>query len=413
MTEHYWAWWDERRQDLVALACDTDLYTRDRAIAQLAGKPSEEAWIRDHGFLERLDKARFDQLSELMGESVVPLELRPTSADSRAESYDLHLSNSSIRRYKMCRRSWWLSHHRRLVPRKEFEDPTGVASLGSMVHLALQGHYQLGLPAPLVLDTAYDLTLADHPGLSEEKLKELRTEHAYARAMVEGYLDWVAENGVDANLEVVASELTLTYDLTLSDGSVVRITGKLDQVVRRLIDGALMLRDFKTVGDFSKLDLLVLDEQMLTYSLLLVVANTAGRPDGVLYTMLKRSKRTARAAPPFYLQEEQRYNRHQLDNLLKRLHGEAADILHTTRRLEAGEDHQVVAYPNPGDHCRWACPFKHACPLLDDGSRGEDLLAAQFEVGDPWEYRTGGMLDRVHAAIAARAAEKREEETPA
>lgn len=404
--DNYWAWWNPTTRGILVGTCSgPELYNLDRALAQFAGDSYSTMWVKDHGFFERMDRIRFDRLMDWDEKTEAEREaLAPTSNDSRAEPYDLHLSNSAIRRFKMCRRSWWLSHYRELAPRKEFEDPTGVASLGSMVHLALEGYYQHQLDPVVVLNTAYDLVVAEHP----LQAKDLRSEQSYAVTMVQGYLEWVAEEGIDATLEVVASEYTLSYDVKLDDGSVVRVTGKLDQLVRRLTDQALMLRDFKSVGDFSKVDLLILDEQMLTYSMLLFFAGLEGRPDGVLYNMLKRSKRTSKATPPFYMQEETRYTEVQLRNMLTRITAEARDILDVTRRLDAGEDHQTAVYPNPGDHCRWACSFKHVCPLLDDGSRAEDMITAQFERKDPWEYRTSGMMDRIKAAIAA-IDEKREE----
>jgi hypothetical protein len=63
-------------------------------------------------------------------------------------------------------------------------------------------------------------------------------------------------------------------------------------------------------------------------------------------------------------------------------------MLSTKQALDAGTDPALVVYPTPSRDCSWICPFYTACPMFDDGSGVEDLLAANFQVGDPYSYYT-------------------------
>jgi hypothetical protein len=64
-------------------------------------------------------------------------------------------------------------------------------------------------------------------------------------------------------------------------------------------------------------------------------------------------------------------------------------------QLEAGADHRAVAYPSPGDYCNWGCPFVKLCPMFDDGSRADDMLAANFVQGDVWQYYNDQTIEKV------------------
>jgi hypothetical protein len=119
------------------------------------------------------------------------------------------------------------------------------------------------------------------------------------------------------------------------------------------------------------------------------------RVDGGLYTMLLRSKRTARATPPFYQQVEVTVNRHELNATYQRIMTITADMVRVMEQLEAGADHRAVAYPSPGDYCNWGCPFVKLCPMFDDGSRADDMLAANFVQGDVWQYYNDQTIEKV------------------
>lgn len=308
------------------------------------------------------------------------------------------LSHSELATWSTCRRKWYLGYHQRWQVNEASVSPTNVANLGNHVHLALEAHYGYGLDPLAVLRWDYTDFMATYGAWEDDLKKELD----YALAMVEGYLQWAAETGLDVGYETVSTEREVYHDVPLPGGLVVRLRGKLDQVVVRESDGALLLRDFKTVGNFDKGEHLVLNQQMRHYALLLSLATRPQHVAGVLFTMLKRSKRTTRATPPFYLQYEQTYNRHDLNATYQRVTSVAVEIARTYERLET-EDHHVVAFPNYTDMCHWGCPFYRVCPMMDDGSRINEALQANFVRGDPYSYLSRGRIDQALTAFGCGA----------
>jgi hypothetical protein len=304
------------------------------------------------------------------------------------------ISNSEMRSFQRCRRQWALTYHYRWQPRLESTSPVGVAQLGTRVHLALEAWYGHGIDPIEALTWAYELEALRRPDFAVDLGKELD----WAKAMVEGYVQWLEEEGVDVDLEAVAVERELKLELRTNQGAAI-VRAKLDQLVRRRSDGALLVRDFKTVGTLSKADQLVLDQQMRFYALLLSLLYPEHRVDGALYTMLKRSKRTLRAKPPFYEQVAISYNKHDLNSTFLRVTAVVAEIVATHRMLDARQDHRLVTYPNPSDYCDWGCPFNRVCPLMDDGSRWEAALEANFTRGDPYQYYERDTIQHLVAAL--------------
>jgi hypothetical protein len=212
------------------------------------------------------------------------------------------------------------------------------------------------------------------------------------RAMIEGYVQWLEETGVDDDYEILASE---TYQDALLPGVVGRggvgvyVIAKLDAKVRRRSDGVLRFIDHKTVADFgSKSALLDIDEQMLWYDLIEILTNTpiGERSGGAIFNMLRRVKRTVKAKPPFYERMEVLHNRHQIESFYRQLHGTVRDLLELERRLDEGADHQVAAYPNPLGDCSWSCDYRAVCPRFNDGSRVEAMIRQYYAEGDPLSY---------------------------
>lgn len=295
----------------------------------------------------------------------------------------VRLSNSEIQTFKDCRRRWWLTYYRRLKPsQQEF---TGALALGSRVHAALDAYYADGVP---LLKAHSELVQKDKE-LLEADFRDTFTldgEAELGRIMLEGYLQWVEENGIDSELEIISTEETITAPLFNGE---VELTGKLDMRVRRKADGVRMFRDFKTVGgslsDFA--NLAPMNEQILTYMLLeSTKADEANRSDGGIFTMLKKVKRTASARPPFYDQIEVRHNIFTMRSFWNRIHGTITDIMRVRTALDANEDPSFHAYPSPSRDCKWKCQFYTVCTLIDDGSASEEALSEMFEQSDPYAY---------------------------
>ena len=295
----------------------------------------------------------------------------------------IRLSNSELQVFKDCRRKWWLQYYRRLQPKSK--DMTGALALGSRIHAALDDHYANNTPLleahSKLVETDRQILLADF-----RDTQDLDNEADLGRIMLEGYEQWVEENGIDAELEMISTEEKIVAPLF---NGAVELQGKLDMRVRRRGDGARMFRDFKTVGgslsDFA--NLAPMNEQILTYMLLeSTKVDEKERSDGGIFTMIKKVKRTASARPPFYDQIEVRHNIFTLRSFWDRIHGTIADLMRVRTALDEGEKHQYVAYPKPSRDCKWKCQFFTICTLIDDGSSSEQAISEMYEVADPYAY---------------------------
>jgi RecB family exonuclease len=295
----------------------------------------------------------------------------------------LKVSNSELQTFKDCRRRWWLTYFRRLQPQEK--QMVGPLALGTRIHSAFEQYYANGIP---LLDAHAELVERDKQLLIEgfRDTVDLQSEAELGRIMLEGYLAWVEENGIDAELEFISSEEVVSAPLL--DGQV-ELQGKLDMRVRRKADGVRMFRDFKTVGgsfaDFTSMA--HMNEQVLTYMLLEAQKkDETERCDGGIFTMLRKVKRTANARPPFYEQIEVRHNIFSLRSFWNRIHGTITDLLRVRKGLEEGGDHTTLAYPRPSRDCKWKCQFFAVCPLLDDGSAAEQAISEMYVVDDPYGY---------------------------
>ena len=297
------------------------------------------------------------------------------------------ISNSEIQVFKDCRRKWWLQYYRNLQPKKK--DYTGALALGSRIHEALDRYYSTGQD---LLEAHTELVNEDMQKLVAEyrDTYDLESEAELGRIMLEGYLQWVDEEGIDSDLEMISTEEIIS--MPLFEGKV-ELQGKLDMRVRRRSDGVRMFRDFKTVGgsfaDFG--NQAQMNEQILTYMLLEHAQNKSEeeRSEGGIFTMLKKVKRTANAKPPFYDQIVVRHNVFTMRSFWQRIHGTISDLLNVKDSLDKGGDSNFVAYPRPTKDCKWKCPFFTICPLIDDGSAAEAAISEMYEVADPYaRYKT-------------------------
>lgn len=306
-----------------------------------------------------------------------------TETPVEIRSGPIRISNSEIQTFKDCRRKWWLNYYRHLKPMQQSH--TGALALGSRVHAALDDYYSKSIP---LLD-AYRAHVDNDRMLLVQSFRdtnELDTEAELGRIMLEGYLQWVDEEGIDAELEMISTEEIIS--MPMFDGKV-ELQGKLDMRVRRKADGVRLFRDFKTVGgSFAEFGAMAhMNEQILTYMLLEAANSPEGeRCDGGIFTMLRKVKRTANAKPPFYEQIEVRHNTFALRAFWNRLHGTVRDMMAVREALDEGGDHHYVAYPRPSRDCKWKCNFFAVCPLFDDGSAAEHAITELYSSGDAYDY---------------------------
>lgn len=300
---------------------------------------------------------------------------------------EVEISNSGIQTFKRCRRRWYLSEYLGLAPKDELL--TGPLPLGTRIHNALEAYYK---DADVILVDEYKRLaeidrqkfLSTPAAEFTENVEDFEDEAELGRVMIAGYQEWVEENNIDASIEVVAAEAILKFKL---NGRVYLI-GKTDLKVLWAFDKTVRLFDHKTAapsgfGDYQKYA--YFSEQLMHYSLL---EQLAGDPNykvvGGTYNVLKKSKRTARAKPPFYMRIDVRFNKATLESYLIRLKGVVNDMMNVRDALDGGADHRYVAYATQKmDWSCGTCPFFKVCNMLDDGSDAQGMLHDYYIQRDP------------------------------
>ena len=312
-----------------------------------------------------------------------------------SDAEPIRISNSEIQMFQKCRRRWMLSYHQGWKNR----DPvtTGALALGSRVHAALEQYYKGKGP---LLET-YDLLLDEDrmtTSLIGQDLSTLESEGELGRLMLEGYLEWVAEEGIDSIYKVIGVEEVLATPML---GGRVHLIGKVDLRVQDLRDGANLVLDHKTtaaLGDFESWA--HMNPQLMTYQTLDFVNRKGPDEDkrlaGGTFRLLKKVKRGVRAKPPFYGQHEVRHNVFTLRSFWTRTQGVLRDMVWVRDQLDAGAGHRPgegrAADPRPATARWWWACSSQVCPLMDDGTidpkdvDGDPMFNDLYVKGNPYDY---------------------------
>lgn len=302
-----------------------------------------------------------------------------------------HFTNSELKQFKRCRRKWWLGSYRQL--RWMYEPRTGPLQIGTRLHTWMETYFNAGVDA--AWDQLHEQVAGDCE-LYPEDADQIIKDADLVSAMAEGYIEWSEENGSDEDYDILANEIMV--EVPMPGMEAVYLLGKLDQLVLKRSTREVFFRDWKTVADFSRTRLLINDEQMLHYMLLLrMLANQPGdvltaeqreyatAAVGAVYAQFRKVKRTARAKPPFYQHTIVRHNAETVGAYFDRVWEEIVDVLTLEAKLQAGGNARALAYPNPTRDCSWDCQFQTVCHMFDDGSDVESVLAAQYETVSPLE----------------------------
>lgn len=251
--------------------------------------------------------------------------------------------------------------------------------VGNLVHKGMEDHYNGGDIMENILQIEQEHAAIGL--LNTEVPYEPDANIELSKLMLEGYLEWVEESGVDANLIVTGVEEPLEVSLGEIAGREVILHGRVDA---RFLDpdGNTLLLDHKTTSNFGDLvdRRLRLNEQLLTYALLLRLSK-GEEVHGAALNMLRKVKRSARAKPPFYSREFVYFNVEQIRNHYKHVVSVIEDILRLEDQLK--EDSSLTnphAYTTVSKDCTWKCPFLAVCPMVDDGSNIEGALKALYKV---------------------------------
>lgn len=300
---------------------------------------------------------------------------------------EIKISNSEIQTFKHCRRRWYLTYYRKLGVKESQLKPTGALQLGTKIHYALELFYGQGVDPINTISQLY-MEEIEKQGDNDLYLKNIDDEYKLADAMIRGYVEWLEETGIDQDLTFIATERVVEIPVNIN-GFDLYLRGKLDALVRRETDGSILFMDHKTTASLPQLSAQIhMNEQMKFYHLLEKMSD-GEEVSGGLYNMLRKTKRTARAVPPFYDRVEVHHNDEEIYNMKRRVYSVIREILLVMERLNGKEDHLDVCYPSPSGDCFWKCPFVNVCNLADDGSNFELALENNFQYVDPHErYNT-------------------------
>lgn len=296
------------------------------------------------------------------------------------------ISLSEMTEYKDCRRKWYLHHYLKLSKKEK----SGALALGTNVHEALADFYTpdgTAETALAVFDSIYENLKFN---ANEYEIEGVLKDEILGRIILEGYFDWAAETGVDAHLILEEAEADIEYQIDVQGVPVV-IMGKRDLIARNALTGTAALLDHKTCQSFND-NMMDLNEQVRMYLLLQRLVGSTEVQEAI-WNKLRKVKRTARAEPPFYMREQIYVSEEELRRFFVRIRGVIWDVLETESKLAQGEDPYEVCYPRPSADCSWKCPFRKACPLMDqDPEAAKQMLSDMFEVADPYErYEVKGV----------------------
>lgn len=275
------------------------------------------------------------------------------------------LTHSDIHNFLECRRLWFWNYVRDFQPP---ETRHGARNLGARVHKALENLYTGGIDPVAYFNalSAMDISWAETNGQPEWVLDTLYKDTVIGRALVEKYIEWRAESGIDHGLEVVSVEETIEAPILHGE---VLLRGRLDIKFRREDSGFLVLNDFKTVGRLDNGTRARLEHsyQHHVYMAIESLAHPDDPMPTAVNTLLVKGRR-----PEFH-----RLNvpgtAMSTPNRLKKIE------MICTEMIRAIEEHSD--YPSPDQHCAW-CVYRNPCLLADDNEESAlEYLSVKFSTG--------------------------------
>ncbi len=280
---------------------------------------------------------------------------------------------SEVRTFQDCKRSWMNAYFLGLdTPEFVGDAKPSTATVGTYVHADLEHFYNAESERP------GDWHKANVPVVESENFqKEWSKAHSLAGIMLEGYGEWLAEEGVDAGESTYGTEVELTLPFGEIEGDNVTLVVHIDRIVHDTTFDRWIVEDTKTVQTLSPDSTFAINSQLLTYAL--VVEKALGSPVAECrHNMLRRVMRSATAKPPFYGRAEITPSAAQLESQEIQLRSLLREIVLRYQALEAGEDHRSAAPAHPTGDCSWKCKFLPICPSHDDGSDLDGMRQALY-----------------------------------
>lgn len=278
-------------------------------------------------------------------------------------------TNSEISCWSRCKRKWYLKYYLNLHAHSQPK----YFDFGNQMHQVLEAYYGGSI------DEGYDAL--DNVDEKDRKL---------ATRMFEGYLEYLGESGADDWFNVVGVEQLISTPLNIDCiDSDVGLRGLIDLIVED--EHGRYNIDHKTGSQFLDPDKWSLDTQKRTYD---VISFLNGDPFvAAIFNNLKKSMRTARAAPPFYRRDYINYDQNITDSHMKLVVIIVTEIMSAIDLVDDGADHREVFNVSPMAGC-FDCEFRAVCPMFDNGTDEtvvSGLLESSFVKKDPNERYTQKM----------------------
>jgi len=284
---------------------------------------------------------------------------------------------SEIKRFIRCRRSWWLQYQEGW---KKPDDYPGAHHTGTLYHEGV-GAYRVGEDrdgAAQAVHDAFNLEVKpEDVGPDHDAFPDWIKSLSLALRMVEGYIDWSEEEGIEAGRKSIVveeqREQLLPFQVSEHD---ITITYKADHVYEDTMLGGYVLDDLKSVATLSQTPPTT-DFQLLTYSYL--EGLRLGKfPVRAQHSMGRRVLRTAAAKPPFYGESGFGISERMMGKHADHLYAIIADMIRVIENVGNYGLDTPSLYPNPNKDCSWDCGMLDVCGMVDDGSDYETVLGLNY-----------------------------------
>lgn len=317
----------------------------------------------------------------------------------RIDQSEYRVSHTEVQTFKRCRRKWYLRYH---LGWKQRDKVRRVArDTGIVVHAALHEYYANDYDEDRAVSYVADRRAEDLSIAQPHEVETLTEVYNLSSVILDGYFEWLGETGADAAFRITGSEQQLEAPGPIEGTTLFGIV----DLIGEHTDGSIVVLDTKVVASIEEtIRMLHLNEQALMYGIL-AKANepNPARPFRIVWSMLKRSKRTARAVPPFYERYELTVSPGQLELYYEQLHGVLSQILELEQRLNDGAPANAVAYPSPTKDCPWECEFISVCPAMNDPHADPNwMLSTYFVNGSDPQGEESASADTVSVNITEK-----------
>lgn len=274
------------------------------------------------------------------------------------------ISNSEIETWQRCRRQHWWEYVQRLQP-KASPSPLRAAEIGTAFHAASEMYYggMSGGDVTAHLQEIVDIHETTAPEGEQHKAADL------VLTMWEGYLDWLAEEGIDQGINIIGPETTHTRKM--SEFPDVEFIGKIDiETEEDIIDQKTTKLAFA-----QKIKVLRRSRQLIHYAWLIAPTRHINR---VRVRVTKQSTRSERTSGPYYVEEKIPVTRGRLRSHEEHLRDIVPGMLANYAR-------ETLPAPSPNSDCSWICPLYLVCDMADQGEDYQYVIDNEFVQGNPLE----------------------------